>query len=113
MIFRFIPVELLMALFLLALAMILNIVAGVIVAERKGAFDWETFKNGLWKALLFIAVMIGLALAASIDKTLVFNDIPILIYIITAIKASYVYYFGQSLIKALKMIAIPSDEKGE
>ena len=62
--------------------MILNIVAGVIVAERKGAFDWETFKNGLWKALLYSRN--DWPLAAAIDTTLQFDGAPILAYIITA-----------------------------
>lgn len=109
MILGFIPKELLTALFLVALSQALNILSGTIQAERKGTFDWNTFKNGVLKALLFLAVMIGVALAATIDTTLEFDGTPILTYIITALKVAYVYYFGQSVIKALKMISIPSE----
>lgn len=110
MILGFIKTELIVALFLLGLGIALNIIAGGLKARLKESYDKEVLMTGVRKGIIIIILSIGLSLAFSIDDSLVFDDVPIIEYLIIAIKAAYVFYYGQVLTKIIEVITTKEEQ---
>lgn len=102
--------ELLVALLILLGSIGTNIFMGYLMAEITTKFDYRIFITGVKKgAAIFIGVT-AISIAAQYDNTIMFNDVLIVDYVKNIIVLGYIYYFGQVVIKVVKLVGVKALE---